>query len=56
MKTPIEINTTEMPKHQSNYFATETLRAVERFFEIPENQAKFEVWLSKKKANCEKIS
>lgn len=40
----------EIPEHEIDSLARATLRAVERYFEIPENKAKYEKWLAERNA------
>lgn len=56
MKKLIDVKTAqicleEVPQHEIDNLARATLRAIERYFEIPENKAKYEQWLAERNAN-----
>ena len=46
-----QIRLEEVPQHEIDNLARATLRAIERYFEIPENKAKYEQWLAERNAN-----
>lgn len=45
----ININTREMSQTEAEYFARQTLRAVERYFARPGVQEAYEKWLEERK-------
>ena len=56
MKKLVDVKTAqicleEVPQHEIDNLARSTLRAIERYFEIPENKAKYEQWLAERNAN-----
>ena len=56
MKKLVDVKTAqicleEVPQHEIDNLARATLRAIERYFEIPENKAKYEQWLAERNAN-----
>lgn len=56
MKKLVDVKTAqicleEVPQHEIDNLARVTLRAIERYFEIPENKAKYEQWLAERNAN-----
>lgn len=44
-----EINISEMPQTETDYFVRQTLRAVERYFARPGVQEAYEKWLEERK-------
>lgn len=56
MKKLVDVKTAqicleEVSQHEIDNLARATLRAIERYFEIPENKAKYEQWLAERNAN-----
>ncbi|MCI6401047.1 MAG: hypothetical protein MR815_04290 [Oscillospiraceae bacterium] len=49
MNPEININTREMSQTEAEYFARQTLRAVERYFARPGVQEAYEKWLEERK-------
>lgn len=46
-----EFNIETLPAWEANNFYSKIAHMAERYFNIPENQRKFEEWLKKKKGN-----
>lgn len=46
-----QIRLEEIPQPEIDNLARATLRAIERYFEIPENKARYEKWLAERTAS-----